>query len=617
MKKLLFVAFGVFLLFAAQRECAADGKFVPPWNATAPDMPQQRAIIVYRNGVERLIIESALQGETGEYAWIIPVPSEPIEIRKASYPLFKTMFHDFRLYVYQAVGAAAFYLIILGLLALLTLFWSVTMVTSRPWIFTACVSVLMIFSICCLVIRIGVPQAPAVGILAVVLALFSVLFLLRRRKPALVATIAYIPAALIVVSCLWLFQTVGVDDEPSSEITLVNTQAIGDYDVTTLKADNADALDAWLVSGGFQSLGQDGRHIADGYIAEKWCFVAGKLRKNDKRLSAPHPIEISFKTDEAIYPMRLTSLTGRPLYIDLIIIAESAYEYPLLETEFTNEFIKDRFTQRQAFYSTRDWDTPFTWMPGLPIRLFSGPVGRGTYHSESHTLLWDCCVVSKLSGALSPAAMKEDIRPVRSAPGKILLLVSDEAAKIAGIFFGLVFLIVFIIVTTIVVYFRYLFRGRAYVGLVWLEILLLVLATFCGMMVWQSQPIGNGTEGFDRGTYYNPGGAKEAFLAACSVPGGPAGKLLEMYDVKAKRWPEMNDEMRVLLRKLADAIEPEIRKSGGRNPLTGDPITFEESPGNLIIDLDPYPMRATLSLIMFRGDHYGGHLQAYPKPEWK
>jgi len=86
------VLIGICLLFGAQRYCAADGLIFPAQGGKEPQLVQQRAIIVYRDGVERLIVESAFDGEPGDYAFLLPVPSEPLEIKKASYPLFKTLF---------------------------------------------------------------------------------------------------------------------------------------------------------------------------------------------------------------------------------------------------------------------------------------------------------------------------------------------------------------------------------------------------------------------------------------------------------------------------------------------------------------------------------------------
>jgi len=70
----------------------ADGKFFPERAYKVPPaIPSQRAIVVYKNGIEKLIIESALDGQGQEFGWIIPLPSKPTEFEKVSPGLIKTL----------------------------------------------------------------------------------------------------------------------------------------------------------------------------------------------------------------------------------------------------------------------------------------------------------------------------------------------------------------------------------------------------------------------------------------------------------------------------------------------------------------------------------------------
>ena len=88
------VAIRVALLFIFAALCAcgdarADGIMIPQVVVPdLPDMPSQRAIIKYRDGVETLIVESAFKGAGKEMAWILPLPSKPTEIAKAGTGLF-------------------------------------------------------------------------------------------------------------------------------------------------------------------------------------------------------------------------------------------------------------------------------------------------------------------------------------------------------------------------------------------------------------------------------------------------------------------------------------------------------------------------------------------------
>jgi hypothetical protein len=69
----------------------ADGKFFPEKAyKIGPDIPSQRAILVYKDDIEKLTIESSLDGKGQEFGWIIPLPSIPTEFRAVSPGLLQT-----------------------------------------------------------------------------------------------------------------------------------------------------------------------------------------------------------------------------------------------------------------------------------------------------------------------------------------------------------------------------------------------------------------------------------------------------------------------------------------------------------------------------------------------
>ncbi|MHC4418082.1 MAG: hypothetical protein ACYSU6_05790, partial [Planctomycetota bacterium] len=70
----------------------ADGKFFAERAYKVPPaIPSQRAILIHKDGTEKLIIESALQGEGKEFGWVIPLPAKPTEFEKVSPGLIKTL----------------------------------------------------------------------------------------------------------------------------------------------------------------------------------------------------------------------------------------------------------------------------------------------------------------------------------------------------------------------------------------------------------------------------------------------------------------------------------------------------------------------------------------------
>jgi len=69
----------------------ADGVYIPAARKKIPNIPVQRALIKYHEGTEVIIVESTLDGEGGDYGWIIPVPNPPKKFDKISPGLLKTL----------------------------------------------------------------------------------------------------------------------------------------------------------------------------------------------------------------------------------------------------------------------------------------------------------------------------------------------------------------------------------------------------------------------------------------------------------------------------------------------------------------------------------------------
>ena len=58
-------------------------------------IPDQRALIQFTNGVERLVIETRFTGAGTNFAWVVPLPAPPV-IEEASTGLFSTLQYLFR-----------------------------------------------------------------------------------------------------------------------------------------------------------------------------------------------------------------------------------------------------------------------------------------------------------------------------------------------------------------------------------------------------------------------------------------------------------------------------------------------------------------------------------------
>jgi len=104
---LLFLPLGVW----------ADGMVFPtiayPARVTIPD---QQAALSFSNGVERLVIETRFAGAGSNFAWVVPLPSQPV-IEEATTGLFPTLQYLFRPEIIHNVPR--YYLGILALIWLL------------------------------------------------------------------------------------------------------------------------------------------------------------------------------------------------------------------------------------------------------------------------------------------------------------------------------------------------------------------------------------------------------------------------------------------------------------------------------------------------------------------
>lgn len=103
-----------------------------------------------------------------------------------------------------------------------------------------------------------------------------------------------------------------------SGVQVLQTKKIEYYDISVLKADNDDALYNWLNDNGYR-MPQAGKYIIDEYIENNWVFTAIKIdskRVGNSRITnqfkSGHavPLRLTFKTDQAVFPMKISSIGG-------------------------------------------------------------------------------------------------------------------------------------------------------------------------------------------------------------------------------------------------------------------------------------------------------------------
>ena len=83
-------------------------------------IPDQRALICFSNGTERLVIETRFTGAGTNFAWVVPLPGQPV-IEEATTGLFPTLQYLFQPQVIHEVPR--YYLGILVTMGLIYLLW--------------------------------------------------------------------------------------------------------------------------------------------------------------------------------------------------------------------------------------------------------------------------------------------------------------------------------------------------------------------------------------------------------------------------------------------------------------------------------------------------------------
>ncbi|MHC4368489.1 MAG: DUF2330 domain-containing protein [Planctomycetota bacterium] len=346
-----FAVLTVVVVFAAMfsgQDIRADGKHFPEKAYKKPPaIPSQRAILVYRDGTERLIIESSLEGKGLEFGWVIPLPSKPTEFEKTSAGLINTfslalqpeIVHDRARELHTPLFLAVF-------------------------ITLACV----------IIVFIKPPER--IGWLVILVVAFGF---------------------ISMSSPLSRVKKQGVSSADAPAIRVHEIRQVGSYELTVMEADNAHALDAWLGDNGFAGLTQEDEKIVSDYINDSWCFVAAKLRRDGEGFSRPHPLSMTFACDKPIYPMRLTATTGSDVYLELYVLADRQATCDVLALEVSDayRFLEERKSRYSDLIS--------------PSEFAGETYGQNVGHPDAAKFMWNGCFLSKLCGTLKPEQMGEDI----------------------------------------------------------------------------------------------------------------------------------------------------------------------------------------------------------------
>jgi len=279
----------------------ADGCYMPQQAVLKiPEIPAQRAIVSWKDGTETLLIASALDSESQKLGWVIPLPSVPETIDKASPGVLKTLSsclqpeitHD----LYPSVFMSIIVVALATLITAMVLFWKCSLVE--------------------------------------ILTVLLILFVLSSGLFPAISTAG--PTRT----------TIG------GAIEIEMTASVGAYDIAILRSKSVDGLKEWLGGNGFAALPAAAEITVANYIREGWVFAAVVLTRDEAGANAPHPIKIAFKVKEPVYPMRLTAVAGGNTELELFVIADKRASTGLLKTAFCDAFDAVLLTNQYTAYET-------------------------------------------------------------------------------------------------------------------------------------------------------------------------------------------------------------------------------------------------------------------------
>jgi len=559
---------GAVTCLGAAHVALADGAY---WPARAfpkmPEIPAQRAIVAYRDGIETLIVESAVTSESERVAWILPLPAEPTDIAPVDPGILTTASFCTRPHIVHG-GRSVYLLVVVYLLAPFVLAVCLHPLAKKSRLAlvlgTHAVVILVIASLYLFgfagerdpveVVLYGLLAVAAIAAGRILISIPTIP--VRRKRATALGSALFV--LLFVPTCSLFLPSLGSAGASGAlpvvpGVSVLQAHRVGGYDVRVLRADTAHVLSDWLARGGFRRPDAAAQVILDHYISEQWCFAVASLAVVADGPSAPHPLRVSFPSPTPIYPMRLTRLPGSDVDLELYVIADDSAGHPFLNVEFA-----DRYAAR--------FDA--TWQE----TQFKGTVSRRVGLRDLCDLMWDGCVLTRLSATVRPEQMTDDLR-LQLTEGRLRrrTLYSARGARETAVFYGLFGLLV----TAFVMALRTVFRDSPRRA---------VTLTLAGVLVAISCL-----------------GALATYVLLPRVEVGPTyrggkggrGPLLAMYQMRSTAQIlaaqgtidlDMTDEE--IAAAFIDALGDEEYgyAEPGENPYLGGPVRREKSPGNFWIE---------------------------------
>lgn len=263
------------LALLAPTMALADGMVIPRRAYAIPNIPEQRALIHYADGIETLVIETSFTGGGSNVAWVVPLPAPP-KVEPASTGLFPTLQVIFSPRIVQSV----------------------------------------------------IPLWLALPIAAVLFGLYR----LAQGSSfvfALLLTVLALLLAFLLLPVLGGAKTAGISATTRASVRVLNRQRAGLFDTVTVRSTDPAALLHWLEENGFAAPTNIAPVLTD-YVRDGWVFTAARLdtQPGDGLPQATHPLAFTFKTSQPVYPLRLTAKASSSCRVDLYVFGPARASIP-------------------------------------------------------------------------------------------------------------------------------------------------------------------------------------------------------------------------------------------------------------------------------------------------
>jgi len=213
---------------------------------------------------------------------------------------------------------------------------------------------------------------------------------------------------------------------PRSGVQVLERQTLGPFEVASLAATEAGALEAWLSDNGF-ALPADLAVGLRPYVDAGWRYVAARLTpggREDALSGTLQPLWVTFPSDEIVYPMRLSALAENSSSLSLFVLADHRVA--------RSDASDDRYRNEVTY---ADWVDPAEPPEGSPLRDLLD--GRRFLTPIEASVVPDGVTEDYRFGYVDdethvPTIERDELRKVAGIPAGPLLVAVGLAAVVAG-----------------------------------------------------------------------------------------------------------------------------------------------------------------------------------------